>query len=186
MPYLLPCPQCGSKLQVTTGEAGQQVRCDCGAAVDVPTVRGLRELPLVVEEVEPRSRWTTRHSVAFLGIVLLVAGLAIGFVLHGHAESVRPDQSFASKVKDMSPAETWDLWSQYFQYGIGTWQVQEGPTQRKARNRYQSHKNFEHISYGIAGIGVLVAALGWILLKPTPAGRPSRASQRTRPTGQRR
>ena len=178
MPYLLPCPQCRSKLSVTTGEAGGQVRCNCGATVDVPTVRGLRELAVVTESAEPQSRWTTRHSVTFMGGVLIVAGIAAGLALHVYAESVRPIQTFADKVQHMSPAETWELWTHYFQLGIGTWQVDEGPTQKIDRRRYHSFKNFEWISFGIAGVGAVIALVGWFALAPRQPPQPNRRAPR--------
>ena len=174
MAYLLPCPQCRTNLTVTTGEAGGQVRCNCGATVDVPTVRGLRELAIVTDSIDEPSRWTTRHSVAFMGAVLLVAGVAAGLALHVYAESIRPVQTFADKVKDMSPAETWELWTHYFQLGIGTWQVDEGPTQKIDRRRYHSFKNFQWISFGMAGVGAVIALLGWFVLNPRQPERPKR------------
>jgi hypothetical protein len=177
MPYLLPCPQCRTNLTVTTGEAGGQVRCNCGATVDVPTVRGLRELAVVTESAEPQSRWTTRHSVTFMGGVLLVAGIAAGLALHLYAESIRPVQTFADKVQEMSAAETWELWTHYFQLGIGTWQVDEGPTQKINRRRYHSFKNFQWISFGIAGVGAVIALVGWFALTPRQRQRPKRPSK---------
>jgi hypothetical protein len=146
--------------------------------VVVPTVRGLRELAVVTESSDQQSRWTTRHSVAFLGAVLVVAGIAAGLALHVYAESIRPVQTFADKVQEMSPAETWELWTHYFQLGIGTWHVDEGPTQKIDRRRYHSFKNFEWISFGIAGVGVVIALLGWFALAPR---RPERPKQRPKP-----
>ena len=66
--YLLPC-SCGEQSVVSTAQAGGTIRCACGAELQVPTMRGLREL----EPLEPRSAaagravtWDDQHRVAFL------------------------------------------------------------------------------------------------------------------------
>jgi len=48
--YLLPC-SCGEQSVVSTAQAGGTIRCACGAELQVPTMRGLREL----EPLEPSS-----------------------------------------------------------------------------------------------------------------------------------
>jgi hypothetical protein len=67
--YLLPCT-CGRKTPVSTRHAGQTVRCQCGAELEVPTLRGLAEL----ERAEPSGRtsrgaWDNRHRVVFAFVV---------------------------------------------------------------------------------------------------------------------
>src|SRR5262245_42232670 len=74
MTYLLPCPSCGSKLPVETGQAGQMLRCGCGQSVEVPTVRGLRELEVVADDGSA-PRWTARHGLVFVGSVIAMAAL---------------------------------------------------------------------------------------------------------------
>jgi hypothetical protein len=66
--YLLPC-SCGEQSVVSTAQAGGTIRCACGAELQVPTMRGLREL----EPLEPHSAaagravtWDDQHRVAFL------------------------------------------------------------------------------------------------------------------------
>src|SRR5678815_2344165 len=44
--YLLPCA-CGQQISVSAAQAGESLRCSCGAMVEVPTMRGLRELERV-------------------------------------------------------------------------------------------------------------------------------------------
>jgi hypothetical protein len=81
--YLLPCT-CGKKAVVSTVQAGETIRCaSCGAALPVPTMRGLREL----EAVEPagsaaRRRtasagWEDRHRAAFLFVLAAIACLGV-------------------------------------------------------------------------------------------------------------
>jgi hypothetical protein len=76
--YLLPCG-CGQQISVSAAQAGESLRCSCGATVEVPTMRELRELERV-EAKEPvrGDRWGDRQRLA-LG--LLIAA----FVLWGGA-----------------------------------------------------------------------------------------------------
>jgi hypothetical protein len=164
MPYLLPCTQCDRKHAVTTGQAGGQVRCECGAAIDVPTVRGLRELVEVHEATAQRRTWSTRSSVVFLGAVITLGGLALAGFLHVRAAQVRPHGSFADDIRTMSPRDTWELWSSFLRHGIG-WNRNQGPEQLKAIKDYEELKRWEWIAFGLAGAGVLLIILGLTLVR---------------------
>ena len=177
MAYLLPCPQCGRKLVVTTGEAGGQVRCECGAAVDVPTVRGLRELE-PAPAVEGATSWTTRHSVIFLGSLMAIAGLAFGMILHFRAAAVLPTATFADDIRTMPAAETWTLWSQFFRDGVGKWQPLKDDKQQLDLKAYEELKRWELIGFGLAGVGVVVAIVGVTILGPKRRGSPKRPPRR--------
>lgn len=88
--YLLPCT-CGKKLRVSSAQAGEELICECGARVQVPTMRGLRELQ-PAESVQPTGRrrrssaWEDRHRVAFL-LVIAAIGCA---ALAGYLWSILP------------------------------------------------------------------------------------------------
>jgi hypothetical protein len=163
MPYLLHCTSCDRKHVVTTGQAGGQVRCDCGAAIDVPTVRGLRELAEVHEATAPRKAWSTRSSVVFLGAVITLAGLVLAGFLHVRAAQVRPHGSFADDIRTMSPRDTWDLWSGFMRHGIG-WSRNKGPEQLKAMKDYEELKRWEWIAFGLAGAGAVLVVIGLTLV----------------------
>ena len=79
--YLVPCT-CGNKVQVRARQAGDQVTCKCGAVVNVPTIRGLKQLETVIDEDErpdaPRSSW--QGPIFSLGLVALFIGAMIFFV----------------------------------------------------------------------------------------------------------
>ncbi|HTM55177.1 MAG TPA: hypothetical protein VL175_14170 [Pirellulales bacterium] len=76
--YLLPCA-CGQQISVSAAQAGESLRCSCGAMVEVPTMRGLRELERVETSQAVRGdRWGDRQRLA---LALLVAA----FVLWGGA-----------------------------------------------------------------------------------------------------
>ena len=68
--YLLPC-SCGQLISIDTIQAGQEVRCSCGKAQLVPTLREIRQLPeaepamtqlrLVKEPWSAKSDYRLRH-----------------------------------------------------------------------------------------------------------------------------
>jgi hypothetical protein len=178
MAYLLPCPHCERKLVVTTGEAGGQVRCECGTTVDVPTVRGMRELEPTAAPAEAATSWTTRHSVIFLGSLVAIAGLAFGAILHFRAAAVLPSGTFADDVRIMPPEETWTLWSQFFREGVGKWQPKKEQAQLDNIKAYEEIKRWEFIGYGLAGLGVLLAIVGVTILGPKRSIAPKRPPRR--------
>lgn len=79
--YLLPC-SCGRQTAVSAAQAGQSVRCACGAALDVPNMRRLRLLERPDSSVPAKSTWgamawNDRHRVAFLLALVALGGMAV-------------------------------------------------------------------------------------------------------------
>ena len=76
--YLLPCA-CGQKLRVRTRQAGEEVTCQCGAVVHVPTMRGLRQLEMAkdTEAVVAPPRSMLQGPIFAIGMLLLFAGCMI-------------------------------------------------------------------------------------------------------------
>jgi hypothetical protein len=74
--YLLPCA-CGEKTPVTASQAGQSVRCSCGAQLEVPTLRGLRDLAQGDSVARPARTWNNRHRATFVFFVLAMAAFAV-------------------------------------------------------------------------------------------------------------
>jgi hypothetical protein len=185
MAYLLPCPQCERKLAVTTGQAGDRLRCECGAEVEVPTVRSLRALPEVHGAVGPKRSWSTRHSVVFLGAVVAIAGLAFGVYLHVRSVAERPRDNFAEDIQGMSPDKAWELWSSIMRHGA-TWKPQKGVAQEKAIKRYDELVRWKWIGFGIAGAGAIIAIIGLAMFAQRAAGPPKRPPRRPAATAGRR
>lgn len=85
MPYLLPC-ECGQKLTVSAGQAGQEVTCACGRVRKVPILRELRQLPQATEAKSQTAavterRWGLFDVVMFAGLLLTVGSLVGAGVL---------------------------------------------------------------------------------------------------------
>ena len=128
--YLLPCA-CGQKVRVGRAQAGQEVACVCGKPVQVPTLRGLRELEVAPPEANAKTAgaWGPIRGALFSGGIL-VAVLALLFagwqfwtysivstMTTDHTQTVIAMEE--EQIDEMSPADMFDVWHQIEEEGIG-------------------------------------------------------------------
>ena len=107
MKYLVPCPACGNKNPVELAQAGQAVVCTCGKSVDVPSIRALRQLEAVDDNVRPPRAWSKRQGLLFLGgTIAVIAGIAAAalFVLRPTTTGL-VDPAAVRKEVDSLPAD---------------------------------------------------------------------------------
>lgn len=121
--YLLPC-SCGKKIEVDAGQSGLNVRCECGAELTVPTMRGLSQLERASAppanrrfESSPESTWGARQALVFLGmLILLGAALPATLTWFAYPQPPRLRDDFAElNREDIDQAtllQTWELWKQ--------------------------------------------------------------------------
>ncbi|HEY2882429.1 MAG TPA: hypothetical protein VGJ15_08350 [Pirellulales bacterium] len=115
MKYLLPCPACGTKIPVETGQAGQTISCKCGHAIEVPTIRGLQKLEAVAERDESEQRpWSARKGLIFLGSIIFLAAAAwAGYLIADRPGLIEIDslaklidhQTISQEVDALSPSD---------------------------------------------------------------------------------
>jgi hypothetical protein len=78
--YLLPC-SCGQKVRVEPAQAGGQVACACGANLNVPTLRGLKQLEIAppdeaaVRRSAGRQWGPVRGAMFSIGLLVVVISL---------------------------------------------------------------------------------------------------------------
>ncbi len=81
--FLLPCT-CGKKIAVSKSQAGEEIRCECGEKLQVPTLRGFSNLekaiPVLPQEKGPRKSagWNPMLGVPtaiFFAAFLVASGL---------------------------------------------------------------------------------------------------------------
>lgn len=79
--HLLPCA-CGKSIPVEVSQAGDRVACECGAQVEVPPLRQLRELPLQQQASDaagrPQSDWAVHQGVLTAGALVALVLAALG------------------------------------------------------------------------------------------------------------
>lgn len=82
--YLLAC-ECGANHTVERSQAGQTIECECGKAVEVPSIRGLAALPVAAPSeaavaaaaAAPPTTWSPLRGLMFTG------GLIVGVISAG-------------------------------------------------------------------------------------------------------
>ncbi|MBI3838225.1 MAG: hypothetical protein HY288_09875 [Planctomycetia bacterium] len=162
--FRLSCT-CGQSVSVSASQAGQTVRCSCGAQLEVPTLRGLRELPLSDAPADAKrpSNWENRQRAIFSLVLISLCALALGGYLWTKLPTIRP-QATPEQIKDFfaagKPAEVYDAF-QELQKGLGNPALEVAEDQR----------NFMAAGIEIAlGIGVcgLIAAIAMTLRGRTP------------------
>jgi len=162
--YLLPC-SCGDQLTIEIGQAGQEVNCDgCGATIEVPTMRGVRELkPLPEKEDEkPRVEWTPLQGTLFAtGILVTLIALSVaGFVWMKRwqigaqtAKPLMPDTTLSdTHLEQMTADQVLDLWKEGPEkVGLGDW---ETPTHLTARKQARVWLILQIVTLVVAAGGV--------------------------------
>jgi hypothetical protein len=153
--YLLPC-RCGREIPVEAAQAGQRVRCECDAELDVPTMLGLARLQLFVEPAGaaqvPRRGWSIRHRLAFIGGVIFLAGL----VWMAGVWRYRPKSIDISRI---SPSQALGLWN-LLRDGIATPQTRDELVYNAVLQR-NTHWLFA--SAAVAFLGALIAGSAWLV-----------------------
>jgi hypothetical protein len=123
--YLLPC-DCGAKLEVDATESGLTKACACGALLQVPTLRGLRQLEVVAaDQAPPPSTWGTLQRGITVGTVIAVLGL--GFAIYAGVAMGMTAREF-HQLKKMNiepplpdnapPASVLQYWMQVERHGL--------------------------------------------------------------------
>lgn len=160
--YLLPC-SCGEKNLVNQRQAGEMVECRCGARLEVPTMRGLAQLDRAEgsDQGERVSAWGIPQGLAFLGVVIVAAGL----LFSGYHYMTRPRFDPARSVEELqnaSPADTWRFWEVYREGIPG------GLPTATAMRRQQLQAKWRWIwaGGGIAAVGLFVVVSSFLITPP--------------------
>jgi hypothetical protein len=169
--HLLTC-SCGREIPVELSQAGEQLRCECGATVSVPTFRQLRELPQAVAEptqvATPRT-WSARQG-AIAANVIIAALLLLGASANRFTEPTLPqfnpaarNQLVTTEIDKLSPAEAWKIWTEnYRRLGrIGFVPIEHQLTQI-IQQEIDQHRRVQLTLAGLAAIFTAIAAMFWL------------------------
>lgn len=117
--YLLPC-SCGQKVRVEPRQAGEVVRCSCGASLEAPTM--LKMATLEPAQPEPGSRqppqaWGVRQSLSLVGGVILLVSLGLaGFLFYDKppppisARSEMSAEAIRRQSRGLTPLQSRRAW----------------------------------------------------------------------------
>jgi len=157
--YLLPC-KCGQRIPVEISQAGGTVACACGATLEIPALRGLRQLePYQAAENAKRQRreWSQARGTTFvIALVILLAGLTISALALWNLLQVpfisvaEEQQHFADIVEDLSVSQLYEEWKLIRDEGIG----------RRGANPYVQIRQFRNWSTRVLAVGLTLAVVG--------------------------
>jgi hypothetical protein len=184
MRYLLPCTGCQQSIPVEIAQAGETVRCDCGADVPVPTLRELRRLP-TVDSVVPDGQkiiagstsWSTSRRCLF-ALGFLVAAISVGTAVFYQfaAASIKSGDAHSDQLEmgaqliDALTAEgAYEVWKMLRIQGIGEQTKPDYMIQEEKREGYQAR--FRMALYVFA-LGLLVMVVAMFVIKPRSSPSP--------------
>lgn len=104
---------------MTAQQAGTRLPCTCGQTVEVPTLRGLRSLPVLEEAAAPRKpTWTLIRGVCFnLAVITMLLGLffvSTSWLRLRPLNLEKPEvrlQPILDQVDQLTPLQAWEEWS---------------------------------------------------------------------------
>ena len=167
MPYQLNCP-CGAKHLVTNSQAGQKLDCTCGKSLDIPTLRGLKDLP-VVDQLDsegkraiddPDRRRPSLMIGAMFAIIFLAIPTAVFFAYQRLAMdtslSEQSDRSAAfTQIDASTPAELSSIWYEFSTVSLGT---PSKPTFYYVQSTARRRERNAAIAVAVAVLAGIVAA----------------------------
>ncbi|MCA9122820.1 MAG: hypothetical protein H6822_36710 [Planctomycetaceae bacterium] len=157
--YLLPC-ECGKGIAVDIKQAGQQIACECGKVLEVPTLRGVLDLEPVPEattQLPPASVWNPARGMTFAGsFALVVIGAVVAFFGNAGLRSA-PDisrevelESFDKTIDDMTLGEVYSAWKGIREHGLGA----------RGENVFVNIRAFRAEKKRVLWLGALLCAVG--------------------------
>lgn len=160
MDHLLSCT-CGKEHVVSRSQADQEIKCECGNWLRIPTLRGFSELPVAgaspTSETPSKAVWRgwRGSTMAICSAIFLIAALASGWFL---LQRSLLDTSYTAEMDiengrevfdQQGPNQLTDIWNDYETFGLGN----------KVRPNYYLWSQYAHERVMLAKIAGSVAAV---------------------------
>lgn len=169
MDHLLTC-ECGLSHRVGRSQAGQQISCECGKELQVPTLRGLSELPLAEEKGVDASQSSAWKGWRAPTLATCSGLLVLSLLYSGYAflQSFRNDLNYSTEdfiaegdaaIDTFGPDELSITWTDFQTLGLRN----RASPMFHVYNLYSEEQKVK----GFAGLGVsalfalLVAGIWW-------------------------
>jgi hypothetical protein len=172
MPQHLVTCSCGRKTPVELSQAGEVLRCECGATLSVPTFRQLRELPVAAAEraqVSASRTWGARQG-AIAANLIIASLLLLGAGVNRYFEPLLPlfnpavrNQVVSGGLDKIGPAESWKAWTEnYRQLGRNGFVPFQHPLTQLIQESIDQHRRMQIVLVGAAAFCGLVAGVLWV------------------------
>lgn len=178
MAYLLPC-ECGKKTPISPAQAGDRIPCECGAVLEAPTLREMRQLETdeaaTDRQATAATAWSVRHGALTAGLMLaaLLAGVGLWF----KATDPPPPEGFNTTrsmavmetgLERMTPTEGYQRWVNLYQPMRRFDQLQD-PREAALRVELTKRRLIRYAFFGAAAAAALIGAVLYVAL-PQPRG----------------
>ena len=160
--YLLPCT-CGREIPVEATQAGQQVRCQCGLGLEVPTLLNLTRLkpaepPTAAAPPRARSTWGLRQRVMLVGLWIM----AVGASWAGWELLNRPTRLEVAAYRPTMVVNYWRLLKQGVSYRL--------PVEKLYTEVLNENNRWLMVAAAVIGLGLLTVALSPLISNRRKAG----------------
>jgi len=168
--YLLPC-ECGKAIAIDASQAGQQLTCECGKLLEVPTLRGVRELepaPDTASSRRPAVEWESSRGMIFAGsLILIIIGAAVTYLGYNGLRATpnitreAETETFDQRIDDMSLEEVYETWKEVREQGLG----------ERGENIYVNIRSFRAGRQRLLVIGIVFCVGGLLAAVGVTLGR---------------
>lgn len=171
MDHLLTC-SCGKEHSISKSQAGQEIQCECGAALRIPTLRGFSALPLAgaaQHNLPGKSVWKGWRgpALAFCAAAFLIGLASSGFFFY-RSQGTQVDYSIDDFIADgnrfideYGPDELSTMWNDFETIGLRT----RTPPDFHYYNVFSEEQKAKGINvaivsgvFGLLAIGILLSA----------------------------
>lgn len=174
--YLMPC-DCGAKITVTASQAGDQLVCECGKNLDVPSFTDLRHLEPTADPTDrtdhKRRTWTHLQALLFTGGLLtaVAASGGIGFATYLRSQIDTTDtietiaDDYLKFLDQRSPTELLEIWGNIRNKGLTDVRTLEIPEYVVNQQNYQRLTQLIYLAATAVAIGIGMTVTS-LLLRP--------------------
>lgn len=163
--YSLPCTACERSLVVDAGQAGQTVVCQCGQALEVPTMRGLNALQRVESApTAEQSEWNKGKGLILCGLTLATIALVVALYLQFTREPVFDEEGVLRDSTALRPSDAWRAWNYMESEGIDRQPLDVRPD---AIAKSAERTRWIWVAAGVGLVGLGLAAIG-AFMRPAP------------------
>ena len=155
-------------------QSGQEITCQCGQRLEVPTMRKLSTLKRAKRPEKGRpttSTWGARQAVLLIGIIITLGGSAFAARVYYRRPTI-------PAIQDLTPYQSWFVWQGELRPGLR----QPPPWEQTYLEAMKRFRRWMGLAGTIVGLGVVTMISSLLIPRRGPTRRKKSGS---RPPGQR-
>ncbi len=169
MEHLLSC-SCGRKIPVSRSQAGQEITCECGQLLQVPTLRGFAQLPLAESETLTAGSTDRRPWGGWRGTIMAVsvAVFALSAIPCAYYSYIRSQIDVSYGIEDEIAAGNQAFDAMPLENMVADWSNLErvglGPKDKPPFYYWKRYAREQDISAMVTGVIAAISAIMAIAL----------------------